>query len=417
MTPDERAEDRGRDGRDDEGLRLTWTQLDRLLAYVDEMIICIDNDATVSFASAATARLTGHEPSSVVGRSIAEYVHPDDLVDLLRVMDRWQDRQGSGVVDPARIRAASGDWIPMTIDGVTGVDLGPLGTVIATLRPVDATSEIEQELRQRLVAESRLVRIASTFVHTPAERLDDNVDDALAELGSMGAVDRVEIVLFDAVAPDDVEHPRVGRARRARAARSHGVIHTRGQPDAATDPGAPRGEHPVGGRPRAGLGAGEGVVRAAGRALDAGRPAGRPGSRHRHARLRGGARRLDLLGRAPPHAAHRGRHPRPGLRQARRRGAARLPGPPRPADRVAQPMGVPRSAAAGGAPAPLLARRRRPERVGGGRPAVRPRPVQGGQRLARPPTRRRAARRGGPTGAARPARRARCWPGWAATSW
>jgi diguanylate cyclase (GGDEF)-like protein/PAS domain S-box-containing protein len=197
MSSDEGGEEQDRASRDADGLRLTWTQLNRLLAYIDEMIICIDADATISFASAATARLTGHEPSAVVGRSIAEFVHPDDLVDLLRVMERWHDRQGSGIVDPARIRAANGDWIPMTIDGVTGVDLGPLGTVIATLRPVDATSEIEQELRQRLVAESRLVRIASTFVHTPAELLDDNVDNALAELGSMGAVDRVEIVLFD----------------------------------------------------------------------------------------------------------------------------------------------------------------------------------------------------------------------------
>jgi diguanylate cyclase (GGDEF)-like protein/PAS domain S-box-containing protein len=183
--------------RDEDGLRLTWTQLDRLLGFVDEMIVCIDADATISFASAATVRLTGQDPSSVVGRSIAEFIHPEDLGHLLTVMDRWQDRQGSGVVDPARIRCADGSYVAMTIDGMTGVDLGPLGTVVATLRPVDATSEVEQELRQRLVAESRLVRIASTFVHTPAERLDDNVDDALAELGSMGAVDRVEVVLFD----------------------------------------------------------------------------------------------------------------------------------------------------------------------------------------------------------------------------
>ena len=185
-------------GRDAEGLRLTWTQLDRLLGFVDEMIICIDADATIVFASAATARITGHDPSSVVGQSIADFVHPDDIGHLVTVMTRWQDRQGSGVVDPARIRCADGQYLNMTIDGVTGADLGPLGTVVATLRPVDATSEVEQELRQRLVAESRLVRIASTFVHTPAERLDDSVDEALAELGSMGAVDRVEIVLFDA---------------------------------------------------------------------------------------------------------------------------------------------------------------------------------------------------------------------------
>ncbi|HVN52257.1 MAG TPA: hypothetical protein VMT43_12530, partial [Acidimicrobiales bacterium] len=51
-------------GWDEEGLHLNWTQLDRLLGFVDEMIVCIGADATIIFASAATARLTGHDPSS-----------------------------------------------------------------------------------------------------------------------------------------------------------------------------------------------------------------------------------------------------------------------------------------------------------------------------------------------------------------
>ena len=83
----------------------------------------------------------------------------------------------------------------MTVDAVSA--LGPLGAIVATLRLVDAGTGSEQELRHRLVEQGRLVRIASSFVHLLPGQVDDGVDAALAELGSMGAVDRVEIILFD----------------------------------------------------------------------------------------------------------------------------------------------------------------------------------------------------------------------------
>ena len=70
------------------------------------------------------------------------------------------------------------------------------------------------------------MRIASTFVHTPAEQLDDNVDDALAELGSMGAVDRVEVVLFDAV-NHTMSNTHEWVAPGVPALRVAGAIHTR----------------------------------------------------------------------------------------------------------------------------------------------------------------------------------------------
>ena len=93
----------------------------------------------------------------------------------------------------------------------------------------------------------------------------------------------------------------------------------------------------------------------------------------------------------------------------RGRGAARLPGLPRRADRPAQPD--PRRAGDRPGPGPRPARRRR-----GGADVRRPRRLQGGQRPPRPRRRRPAAgQRVGPP-ARRPARLATCWPARAATS-
>jgi len=69
----------------------------------------------------------------------------------------------------------------------------PFGAVVVTLRRIDAVSDVEGELRQRLISEGRLVRLASAFVTLPAEQLDEGVDAALEEMGGMSGVDRVEM--------------------------------------------------------------------------------------------------------------------------------------------------------------------------------------------------------------------------------
>jgi diguanylate cyclase (GGDEF)-like protein/PAS domain S-box-containing protein len=178
-------------------VRLSWEHVELLLAYVDEAVVCIDESGQILFASAAITRITGHDRSAVVGRNVAEFIHPDDIDRVLGMLARWQGRQGSGGVELPRLRAAGGDWIRVTVDAVTGADLGPLGATVATLRAPDAAGDIERELRNRLINEGRLVRIASSFVHLPSSQLDEGVEAALTELGSMGHVDRVSLVLFD----------------------------------------------------------------------------------------------------------------------------------------------------------------------------------------------------------------------------
>ena len=58
-----------------------------------------------------------------------------------------------------------------------------------------STSDLEVELRRRLANEDRLTRLATTFVHTAVDGFDDGVRAALAEIGSLDGVDRVNVWL------------------------------------------------------------------------------------------------------------------------------------------------------------------------------------------------------------------------------
>ncbi|HEY5156014.1 MAG TPA: EAL domain-containing protein [Acidimicrobiales bacterium] len=176
---------------------ITRAQLSQFLVFVDEALVAFDDDAIITFASPALASLTGYHPEMVVGHSLAEFLHPDDLERTAQLMAQWGGRRGTTAVSPIRLRVAAGEWLPVSVEAVSGPDVAPLGTFFVTLREIGPSTDVEQQLRSRLANEARLVRLASAFVNLSADALDDGVEQALAEMSGLGGVDRVEVVLFD----------------------------------------------------------------------------------------------------------------------------------------------------------------------------------------------------------------------------
>jgi len=178
-------------------LVVSRAQLSRLLAYVDEAIVAITIDGTISYASPSLTAVTGHDPQLLVGRSMAEFIHPEDLGRSLRLLEEWGPRSGAGPMQPLRILVADGQWVEMNVDAVAGLDVAPFGAAVVTFRRASDQTGMEAQLRGRLVNEGRLVRLASAFVNLSSDHLDDGVNTALEEMGGLAGVDRVEVVLFD----------------------------------------------------------------------------------------------------------------------------------------------------------------------------------------------------------------------------
>ncbi|MGZ4707506.1 MAG: sensor domain-containing protein [Acidimicrobiales bacterium] len=183
-------------------LLVSRAQLSRLLAYVEEAIVAVNLDGTISFASPSLDTVAGYDPQTLIGQPMAEFIHPDDFAIAAQLLQTWGPRSGTGPVQPIRVKFANGEWVPMSVDGVAGPEVAPFGAAVVTLRMVDGQTEAERQLRGRLVNEGRLVRLASAFVNLPADRLDEGVDTALGEMGGLAGVDRVEVVLFDPVSRD-----------------------------------------------------------------------------------------------------------------------------------------------------------------------------------------------------------------------
>jgi diguanylate cyclase (GGDEF)-like protein/PAS domain S-box-containing protein len=174
------------------------TQLSHLLDHIDEVILTFDRDGIIRYASPGLPRLVSLDPSVVVGRSVFEFLHEDDHTDALARLSRWVGRSGSVLGPDVRVRHGDGGWRWVRVEACTGPDLEAVGGVALTLRPVpDDDFDPQQQLRQRLLNEARLTRLASAFVHLPANEVDEGVEGALREMGSLVGVDRAYVFQLD----------------------------------------------------------------------------------------------------------------------------------------------------------------------------------------------------------------------------
>jgi diguanylate cyclase (GGDEF)-like protein/PAS domain S-box-containing protein len=167
---------------------------DALLSTVrDAAIVVADANGIITYVSPSARRLLGFEAAAVVGTSLLDYVHPDDVEEVLAGLARWTDRSGHVRGRPHRLRSAGGAWVLVDYDVAIVEHDNPFGHLFLSLWPAEKTSTAERELWMRLQNEDRLTRLATSFVHVAPEDFDQGLAAAVRELGTLEWVTRVTL--------------------------------------------------------------------------------------------------------------------------------------------------------------------------------------------------------------------------------
>ena len=169
-----------------------------LFDYLDETVICLDAEGVMRFVSGSIRDLLGYDPDSLVGHSVVDFVHPDDVPVVADGLQRWDGRTGAPLGHHLRARAADGSWRAVRYDATVGVDLGVLGSLVLTLYDPAGRSDEVRHLRHRLLVEDRLIRLAAIVLNAPSDRFDEALAEAMYELGSLDWVGRVSVWTLDA---------------------------------------------------------------------------------------------------------------------------------------------------------------------------------------------------------------------------
>ena len=175
------------------GFIASTDELGALLGHTTEAIVCVDDTVRITFASPGVRQLLGYDPASLVGQDLLQFLHPDEIDEILASLARWDGRDGEPAGQVQRVLAVDGTWRKVHYDTVVGSSIAPFGAMVLTARAAEDVVTSWQEQRQRELNEDRLVRLASTFLHYPVDQFDQGLRDTVEELAGLDWVVRVSV--------------------------------------------------------------------------------------------------------------------------------------------------------------------------------------------------------------------------------
>jgi diguanylate cyclase (GGDEF)-like protein/PAS domain S-box-containing protein len=120
-----------------------------LLDHVEDLVVVIDPDGRIAYASPAAQRMLGYRRDDVLGTSAFDLVHPDDQVSALEGFESTLSSRDSRATPLLlRLRQKNGDWLDTEIIATNHVENRAIGGLLLTIRDVSASMRTDQALRE-----------------------------------------------------------------------------------------------------------------------------------------------------------------------------------------------------------------------------------------------------------------------------
>jgi diguanylate cyclase (GGDEF)-like protein/PAS domain S-box-containing protein len=129
-----------------EALQRSERHFRSLIENALDTITILAADGTITFESPSVQRVLGYSPEDLVGTSVFDYIHPDDL-DLVREVFASKGRgTGLSTVLELRFRHRNGSWRNLEAVGRNLLDDPVVGGVVVNARDVTERREAEERL-------------------------------------------------------------------------------------------------------------------------------------------------------------------------------------------------------------------------------------------------------------------------------
>ena len=144
-------------------LREKWFRT--LIHNISDIVALTDDQGIVRFINPSIEKLLGLRPDDVLGHSIFEFIHPEDIPRAALEYSQIIQQQGVSVPTVVRIRDAAGAWVPMEFIANNQLEDPEIGGVVVTARDVRYREEVEEAIRSANVdmherAEDRTTELA-----------------------------------------------------------------------------------------------------------------------------------------------------------------------------------------------------------------------------------------------------------------
>lgn len=135
-----------------------------LLENLRDAVIVLDSNLVVTYANRSVAIQLGRSPAELTGRSAADFLHPDDLVEALDTLLRLGNGSEAYRL-VVRIEHGNGEYVPLEATGRDMTADPRVGGLLLSLRNHDFDSELE---RTRRVSNALVEQLHDGIVATDA---------------------------------------------------------------------------------------------------------------------------------------------------------------------------------------------------------------------------------------------------------
>jgi diguanylate cyclase (GGDEF)-like protein/PAS domain S-box-containing protein len=130
----------------DKARRKTEARFGWLVRNSSDFIMAVDADGTIDYVSPSVERLLRSPSHTLLGTSLTDLAHPEDVGELGALIDRAMASPGHRVSGEWRIRQSDGTWLPVETVACSGSgDFDTTGVVLNT-RDLQERKALEQKL-------------------------------------------------------------------------------------------------------------------------------------------------------------------------------------------------------------------------------------------------------------------------------
>jgi diguanylate cyclase (GGDEF)-like protein/PAS domain S-box-containing protein len=165
-------------------------RLHALVRHSSDVVAVIDPSSRVRWLAESVRRVLGYDPEALVGRRLAEFVHPDDAHRLAPFLHDATEQEGRVSMLSVRLRAADGGYRPVELVADNRLSDPLIDGILLNMRDVSERLELHEQLRYQAFHDS-LTGLANRAL------FEDRVSQALVRLRRHGGSSAVMFVDLD----------------------------------------------------------------------------------------------------------------------------------------------------------------------------------------------------------------------------